>query len=100
MSAAAVVVPLNSGRERARLLAERDALMGEVSRLSMIGANRSAVESRLAELDREEEALNQAERAAWVEWTKTAEGPPPAPLTDQRADIAKRRAWTGLIGTS
>ena len=70
--------------------ARRAELIAEASRLGKVAEARAAAERRLADLDAEQMAIDQAEREQKM-WAATAGGPPPSPRTKEREDIAHRR---------
>jgi hypothetical protein len=75
------------------LSARRAELMAEAQRLGRIAETRAQIERRLAELDGEQAALDEAERAKWREWAENdAEGSPPIAQTAARESIDQRRA--------
>ena len=83
------------------LAARRAELMAEAARLNKVAEARMSVERRLAELDGEQAALDERERAAWRAWAASdAEGPPPSPRLAERERIAQARALLAgdLIG--
>ena len=75
------------------LMSRRAACMAEAAKLRKVADARAVIEARLSALDAEQAALDEAERAQWRAWAANdAEGPPPSPLTDERAAIASERA--------
>ena len=92
MTVMAKVVALKSEAPDA-FAAKRAELMAEAARLNKVAQARAVIERRLAELDADQAALDEAEREAWRVWAQNdAEGPPPSPRMQEREGIARRRA--------
>jgi hypothetical protein len=89
----AKVVALKEEPPPDALASRRAELMAEASRLGKVHEARMGVERRLAELDAEQAALDESERAAWRAWAENdAEGPPPVAQMAARERIAQARA--------
>ena len=68
------------------LSARRAELMAETGKLNRVAQAREAAERALAELDAAQSSLDESEKEAWREWAlNDAEGPPPSPRTQERA---------------
>ena len=75
------------------LASRRIELMAEAAKLNRVAEARAGIERRLQDLDSEQAALDEGERAAWRTWAENdAEGPPPSPRLKEREGIAQRRA--------
>jgi hypothetical protein len=88
----AKVVALPKPEPPDALASRRAELLSEAARLNKAAQARASVEKRLAELDAEQAALDEAERAAWRAWAENdAQAPPPSPRAQERERIAQAR---------
>jgi hypothetical protein len=95
LNATAKVVPLRNDSDGSAfedLLDERDRIVNELQRLSVVDAPVIAAEAVVAEVDRDTAALAAAERDAWQKWAETPDGNALAPKKDERRALAMRRA--------
>ncbi len=84
-------VPAAAPSDEAALRRRRAALEADLARLGEISNRFQIAQQALGALDEEAAKIDRGERDAWDEWARSAEGPPPSPLSAKREALAHER---------